>query len=90
MDAGLLMGGLGEQLHMIVQTIDDTHFDISMVNNHTRHRRRKILKVMGAKNLIAHRARAEMSRPRPLLLKPRPFLHDLVGHCTVSVKPGVS
>ena len=39
-----------------------------------RHRRRKILKVGGAKYIIAREARAKISRPRLLWVKPRPFL----------------
>ena len=40
------------------------------------HRRRKILKVGGAEYPIARKARAKILRPRPLHVKPRPFLHD--------------
>ena len=40
------------------------------------HRRRKILKVGGAEYPIAREARAKILRPRPLHVKPRPFLHD--------------
>ena len=40
------------------------------------HRRRKILKVGGAEYPIAREARAKFLRPRPLHVKPRPFLHD--------------
>ena len=41
------------------------------------HRRRKILEVGGAEYPIAREARAKILRPRPLYVKPRPFLHDL-------------
>ena len=37
---------------------------------------RKILKVGGAKDMIARSARAKIFRPRPLWVKPRPFLND--------------
>ena len=40
------------------------------------HRRRKILKVGGAEYQIAREARTKFLRPRPLHVKPRPFLHD--------------
>ena len=40
------------------------------------HRRRKILEVGGAEYPIAREARAKILRPRPLYVKPRPFLHD--------------
>ena len=40
------------------------------------HRCRKILKVGGAEYPIAREARAKILRPRPLHVKPRPFLHD--------------
>ena len=42
----------------------------------TVHRRRKILKVGGAEYPIARETRAKILRPRPLHVKPRPFLHD--------------
>ena len=41
-----------------------------------RHRRRKILKTGGAQYTVARIARAKNFRPRPLMVKPRPFLHD--------------
>ena len=40
------------------------------------HRRRKILEVGGAEYPIAREARAKILRPRPLYVKPRPFLYD--------------
>ena len=40
------------------------------------HRRRKILRVGGAEYPTAREARAKILRPRPLCVKPRPFLHD--------------
>ena len=40
------------------------------------HRRRKILKIGGAQYTIARVARAKNFRPRPLMVKTRPFLHD--------------
>ena len=49
-----------------------------------------MLKVRGAENIIACEARAKISRPRPLLVKPRPFAQGH-GHChTDSVQPGAS
>ena len=40
------------------------------------HRRRKIFEVGGAEYPIAREARAKILRPRPLYVKPRPFLYD--------------
>ena len=42
------------------------------------------MKVRGAKNIIAREARTKNSRPRPLWVKPRPFLHDLARPLIVS------
>ena len=46
---------------------------LSRSERRSRHRRRKILKVGGAKDMIV---RAKNFRPRPLQVKPRPFLND--------------
>ena len=40
------------------------------------HKRRKILRVGGAEYPTVREARVKILRPRPLCVKPRPFLHD--------------
>ena len=51
--------------------------DVCTYLYHVPHRRRKMLKLRGAKKIVAHKANAKISRPRPLLVKPRPFPRDL-------------